>query len=792
MTKKLIGHSQKRREDFSLLIGKGTFVEDLNLPDTLHVAILRSPYAHAKIKKINVDKVLSRKGIVSLLTGKDSIITSRPLPQTVFLPGMKIANCYSLATDKVHFVGEPVAAVVGTSKGEAEDALEYFEVDYQPLKPVVDAEKAMQPDAPILYKDWGDNIRLKYKFEGGNIENAFTKADTVVKERFARHRYTAAPIEGRAQVVFYDPVYNTLTVWASTQALHILRSLLAESLDFPENRIRVIVKNVGGGFGPKLPLYQEEVLICQLALKVGKPVKWIESRREHLMAAAHSRQQVHYIEAAVTKKGKILGIKDRIIADLGASTPQPGLGSMLATISLIPSGYNIKNYSYDLSCVQTNKMAYGAVRGFGKADSNFIMERMINRIAQKLNIDPAEIRLRNFIQPDEFPYTSATGFIYDSGNYPKCLNLCLDMIGYTEFKKSQIKLRKKGVYQGIGLAFMLEPSANAVPNSYHCGHEGATIKMDPSGKVTLFVGVSSQGQGHETALSQIVADELCLPYDDIQVVEGDTSLCPYGLGAWASRFAIAGAGSTILACRKLKKKMKKIASSLLDTNVGQLAFKDQRIYVKHDAKKFVHYSDITNAAYKSIHKLPKGVDPTLDVTARYIIPKIQYIPDSKGRMNLYPSETAGMYAVIIEVDRETGVIKILKQVFVDDCGNMINPMTVDGQIMGGIAQGIGGSIFEELVYNEEGQLLSSTFQDYLMPTASCIPELKIAHVTTPSPITLKGFKGVGEGGCIPPPPALANAIEDALSPFRVKMLKQPLSPQNVWTAIKSASKQKSR
>jgi carbon-monoxide dehydrogenase large subunit len=677
-----------------------------------------------------------------------------------------------------------VAVVLATDRYASEDAAEKVKVEYEPLEPVTDAEKALDPTSPKIYDSWENNELLSYTFKVGEVDDALARSEYVIKDKIVRHRYTAAPIECRGYVANYDLFSKTLTYYASVQTPHILRTLIAKSLDMPEDKIRLVAPHVGGGFGQKIPLYQEEPLVAYLSVRTGRPVKWIETRSENLKSAAHSRQQVHYMEVGLKKDGSITAVRDKMIADLGAFAPQSGLASILATTLFIPSGYKIQNYEIDLHVVNTNKAPYGALRGFGKADANFVMERMLDIVAKKIRMDPLQLRLKNFISPEEFPYESCTGAIYDSGNYPGNLKKAAEAIGYYEFRKIQTELWKKGIYKGISVSFMIEPSANAVPDSLHTGYDSATVRIDPSGKVTVMAGVAAQGQGHETALSQIVSDELGIYPEDITVIEGDTAVSPYGLGAWASRFAIAGVGSVIMACDKIKRKLVRLASFLLGVPESDLTIGGGYVTSTKNPDKTISIKQLAEIAYTKIYLLPPGLEPGLDETARYITPNIVYIPDEKGRMNLYPSETSGAYAVIVDVDIDTGKVKIEKQIFVSDCGNIINPMILDGQIHGGMAMGIGGAMYEDLLYGSDGQLLASTFTDYLMPTAMEVPDLQVIHMITPSPVTLGGFKGAGEGGAIPPPYGLTNAVEDALTPLRAKISLQPLSPENVWKVLR--------
>jgi carbon-monoxide dehydrogenase large subunit len=790
VTEKFTGKALKRREDPVLLAGCGTFVDDIKLPNMLFAGILRSSYGHARIKRVDLTRALKCQGVVFGIAGKDIVQETSPLPLSEITPRMKKIDLYMLASDKVHFMGEPVAALVATDRYTAEDALEVIDVEYEPLECTTDAEMALDPRAPKLYDSWGTNEMMLHTYSIGDPDLALANSKHIFSEKIVRHRYTAAPLECRGYVSTYDKYSKTLNYYASTQSPHVLRTLLAKSLNFPESNIRVIAPQVGGGFGEKLPLYQEEPLIAFLSIKTGRPVKWIETRTENLSSACHSRQQTHYIEIGISEDLRINAIQDTIYADLGAFSAQPGIDSPLATTRFITSGYKVDSYKVTLHAVCTNKAPYGAVRGFGKADANFVIERAIDIVSRKLGVDPVEFRLRNMIQPSEFPYQSCTGAIYDSGDYPSNLKRAAEEIGYNKFLSERERLlEKEGVIRGISISFMLEPSALTKTNSVYAGYEAATIRIDPSGKVSVMTGVAAQGQGHETALSQIVADELGVMPDDVTIFEGDSSISPYGLGNFSSRFSIAGVGAVMLACARVREKLLKIASYRLDISEEEILL--ERGFARsatHQESKLIAIADIADIAYNRIHLLPSGLRPGIEESSYYLSPNAKFLPDEKGRLNLYPSYTSGAYAVIVELDPETGKITIVKQVYVSDCGNIINPLLLDGQLTGGLAQGIGGALFEELVYDKDAQLVSSTFMDYLLPTSLDVPEVNLVHMKTPSPLTFGGFKGAAEGTCIVAPYGLANAVHDALNSswLRGTLNNQPLSPENIWREIQKA------
>jgi carbon-monoxide dehydrogenase large subunit len=779
----MIGESVKRVEDLALVKGLGTYVDDVKLPGMLYAAFLRSPYAHAKIKKIDTSDAVKMQGVTLILTGDDLRKLIPPLPFPDAVPGMKQASCYCLAVDKVRYVGEPIAVVVANDRYVAQDATELINIEYELLPPIIDAEEALKSDAPLIHEEWGDNVMFATSFEAGQVEKVLQESDYVISERIKRHRYTGCPIETRGYVASYNAGTDSLTIYASTQAPHILKSLVSQCLSFPEQRIRVISNNVGGAFGVKHPLYQEEPLIPFLSIQTGKPVKWIETRREHMISTCHSREQVHYIVVGINKEGVITALKDRIVADLGAYVPQHGLGSVLSTMRILPSGYKIDNFKVELFCVITNKAPYGAVRGFGKADANYIIERIMEIGAREVGMDPLEFRMKNLLKPEQFPYVSVTGAVYDSGNYPECMRLAKELINYENFRKEQRDNWTKGIYQGVSIVFFIEPAANAVPNSLYSGYESAKITITPSGKLTVYTGLADQGQGHKTALAQIVANELGVSLEDISIVEGDTDACPYGLGAWASRFSVAGVGAVTMACRALREKIIRIAAHLLETRPEDIELKEGELYVKDAPTRKLTIHEIASIAYTQVYRLPSDITPTLEADGVYVLPNIRYLPDEKGRVNRYTVYSSGAYAVKVQVDIETGMVSILNNVFISDCGNIINPILLEGQIIGGVVQGIGGGLYEELSYSNDGQPLNSTLMDYLLPSAVEAPPIKVEHLITPSPYSIGGFKGAGEGGVIPPPVALINAVEDALRPLRVKLSNTPLSPFKVWQTI---------
>ena len=775
---KMVGKSIKPRKDLQLLKGAGTYTDDLKLPNMVYAAFLRSPYAHARIRSIEASKAKELQGVVYVLTGRE---TARNLVYWMQKAGMRTPERMSLATDKVRFVGEPVVAVAAESRAIAEDALELIEVNYEPLPIVIDAEDSLnlKRDA-LLYEEWGDNILFHDQHKSPGTDAAFREADFVFKERLVSNRYSPTPIETRGILASYDRNENSLLVYASTQFPHVLKTFLAQTLDFPEHRIRVIAPKVGGGFGIKSAVFQDEVTTIILSMKLGRPVKWAEERKEHLLMAGHERQQVHYVECAVKKDGTLLAVKDRIVADFGCSgTFWTEVQPAMLTCASLPGPYKLRNYDFDLWCVVTNKAPCGPHRGFGRPVAAYVMERMMDIVAKNLGMDPVEIRLKNMIDMKDMPWTTPIGVLYDTGNYKEVLERTLKFAKYEELKSEQEKLRREGKFIGLGLATYVEYTA---PGSSRLqgplgwavgGWESCRLSADPSGKVTAQLGMSGQGQAHETVFAQVISDALGVKFEDITVNEGDTQYAPYGFGAWASRGTVTSGGACIKASRKLKDKVLAIAAHLIKEPPEDLEIHDSMISSRKNRKKTVSFQEVADVSIRFSSHLPEGMEPGLDVISFYE-------PDAPTTCSY------ATHLVMIEVDSETGFVKLKKYFIVDDSGVLINPMTAHGQVHGALAHGIGGAMLEELVYTSDGQLASSTFVDYLLPTADLMPEVMVDSIETPS-LTLGGFKGLGEGAAIPTAAAIANAIDDALSRFNVKFLELPAKPEIVYGLIKKAS-----
>ena len=790
MKRRYIGQSVQRFRDPFFVTGKGKFVADVYLPGMLHAAILRSPYAYAKINSINTKKASKHPGVVAVMTGIEAAKLSKPIP-FMYSPtgfGSKTADVYGLATDRARYVGEPVAAVVAVNKLVAYEALELVEVDYTPLTPVVDAERALEPGSPLVYEPWGDNLLLKMSFRGGDVDRAFKEADYVIKDSLKSHRYTGVPIEPRAYVADYDRANGKLTLYATTQQPHPLRTTLAAALDISENNIHVIQPDVGGAFGVKTPPYQEEILLPILAISTGKPVKWVEERRENFLAGGHAREMVHHFEVAFNRDGRVVGLREKMIADTGAPSPLIGWGMAFVGAIHIPGVYKIENVEVESLMVVTNKAPWNAYRGYGKENSNLLMERCMDLVARKLGISPIETRLKNFVQPQEFPFKQVSGQVLDSGDYPKVLNRLLQMSEYDELREERERLRRQGKYVGIGVVFEVAPGGACLPDSYITGYDGTTVRVAPTGKVTVLTGITSPGTGNETMIGQVVADELGTSIGDVSVIQGDTDKCPYGLGNFSDRSTIVGASSAMLAAKDIREKMLKVAASMLEASPEDLDIEESRFFVKGVPSKFLKFADVSQTIYRRPYDCAIDIEPGLEATRYFRTLNATHIPDEQGRISTYPSYPNMAHLAFVEVDGETGEVKILKYAAVHDCGFVMNPMMVEGQLHGGIVQGIGGALYENLVYDDSGQLLTTTFMDYPIPTSMEVPRIEVASHETKSPFTPYGTKGVGESGPVGAPSVLISAVEDALSSLGVKITELPLTPNKVWELIRDAKR----
>jgi aerobic carbon-monoxide dehydrogenase large subunit len=794
---KYVGQEIRRKESADALVGAAEYLSDIRLPRMVYAALVRSPYAHARIKNVDLSRAINSPGVIAVYSGVDIKRATKPLapfpftaqqPYSSKYPRLRFADHYCLATDKVRHVGEAVAVVVAEDRYRCADAAAQVQVDYEPLSVLVDAEKAMTHPQKI-YEEWDDNIQYEYRFTEGPVAELLRSSHLLVKETFNLHRYTGTPMEGRGVIADFNQPKSLLTVWDSTQIPHALPNLILESLGRSDVKIRVICPRIGGGFGIKWGFHPEEVLIPWLSLSLGRPVAWWETRSEHMVASHHSREQKITVEAGFSESGEITAIKGRVIVDLGVAYPCGGTSLAFVTANFIPGPYRVSSYEAEAYGVVTNKTASGVLRANGKVESNYVMERIMDMAARRLNLDRAEIRRRNFVPPEAFPYTCVTGSIYDSGRYGECLTKVVELAGLGALREETAKAAREGRYRGVGIGFMLEPLSSLRPNAYNSGYETAQLRVDPVGKAWVFSGDVNMGQAHQTTLSQIVADELGIDINDVEVFEGDTALLSSNSGSYACRFSTVTTSAAIMAARIVREKMLKIAGHVLKVDPERLDVLGG-IITAPDGKTSITVKQVANIAYYSVNRLPQGMEPGLSGQHFFFNPNTKFEADAKGRSANFSTYPYAAHVAYVEVDPGTGEIKILKYVTVDDCGNQVNPMVVRTQLAGGIACGIGGAIYEELVYNEDGQLANSNFSNYLIPSILEMPNIELNHMITPMPFTPGGFKGAGEIGAIGPSLTLASAVEDALSPLGIKVIDLPLKPEKIWRLIHEAAKAK--
>jgi carbon-monoxide dehydrogenase large subunit len=750
----LIGQSLRRQEDPRLLRGEGAYVGDLPLPGLLHMAVLRSPHAHARIVARDLAGAARLAGVAAVLDAAD-VAGLGELPVLNVPAGQRQASYPVLPAGKVLYVGQPVAAVVAASRYLAEDALEQMRVTYEPLPAVVDVDAALAEGAPRLHDGWPDNVVARRDILTGDPDRGFAGAHTIVEGTFTMPRQAAAPLEGRALCASFDRATGELTAWVSSQAPHQWRTVVAELLGLPENRIVVIVPDVGGGFGVKLHYYPEDVLACVATLRLGRPVRWIETRSEHFASTVHARQQRVRARAAFDANGRLLALESHVRGDVGAHLHTKGPAPIFVTGALLPGPYDVRHYRARIEAVVTNKVPFGAYRAFGQQQGTFVMERLMDTAARRLGLDPAEIRRRNFVAEAAFPYRSPGGYELDSGRYAEGLARVLEAAGYRELRERQARERERGRLIGIGLSCYVEftgmgPSRiMAAMGNRQGGYETAVVRVDPSGHATIASGVIEIGQGIRSSMAQVAADVLGLPYENVRVVLGHTERTPYSsYGTAASRGAVVGGGSVLEAARIVRKKLTRIAAHLLEAAEDDIEAVDGQYRVRGVPGRGLSVAEIAREAYRG-QRLPPGTAPGLEA---------HYVHEPKNW-----AFSSGMHLATVEVDRETGAVRLLGYWLAHDCGKVINPLLVDGQIHGGVAQGIGAALLEELSYDEDGQLQSRTFMDYALPTAALLPEPGLEHLETLSPHTPGGVKGMSEGGTVAPPAAIANAVADALS-----------------------------
>ena len=780
MAARYVSQSIRRTEDPPLLMGRAHFIGDIRLSGVRAVVFLRSPHAHARIAAIDVRAALAMPGVEAVVTGADLAAATRPIRAVMSGAGYRETGWPALAVGKVRFAGEPVVAVVAADSYRAEDARDAIEVTYLPLPAVVDAEASMRADAPRLHDEHPDNVIFQTHFESGAVEAGLAAADIRIAETFRHGRCSSVPMEPRGVMAAVDPVDGTLTVWASTQSPHLMRSGLAEALGLAESRIRVLCPAVGGGFGPKMHLYPEDVTVAHLARRLRHPVRWLEDRRENLLASAQARDHVNRVEVGARADGTLLALKSTLICDSGAYSVYPVTASLepLTAAGILPGPYRLPALAYDAYAVATNKCPAGAYRGVGMALGTFVRERLVDMVAARAGLDPAEVRRRNFISTRELPFTTASGLAVDSGDPAQSLERALEAAEYERLRAGP-RRSPSGTYRGVGVAAYTEFTGMGSGTFRRrgmrqvSGHDAAIVRVEPTGEVRGFVSAASQGQGHATTLAQVLADELGVDLDAVSIVEGDTERCPYGSGSFASRSMVASGGALVLAARTVRAKIARIAGHMLEVAPEDLALEGGVVAVRGAPDRRVALADVASLAYRpSGGTLPPGEDPALEATQYYDPPPATF--------------SNGTHVAVVDVDIDTGRVAIVRHVVVEDCGRIVNPMIVDGQTHGAVAQGIGNALHEEIAYDDGGQPLTTTFMDYVIPGAMDVPTVEVIHMETPPPVSVSGFKGMAEGGTIGATAAVANAVADALAPLGIAVREVPLTPDRIVQLVETA------
>ena len=780
---KYLGARVLRVEDPRFLRGGGQYIDDISFPEMGHAAFYRSPHGHARIKSIDIDRARALEGVHAVFTGEELKDLVGPLVSGEDHPDIKVLEQRVLPLDKVRHVGEAVAVVVAVSRYVAEDAVGLIDVDWEPLPVVMDAEESMKADAPRLDETMDDNNTLHLDYEGGDVERALGESDRVFTKRFYFGRQSASPLETRGLIASYDPSMKFLTIWSSNQMPHLTRSLIAGPLGLPEGSIRVIAPDVGGAFGLKCHVFVEDLVIPVAARLLGRPVKWIEDRYENLAASGHAREVTYEVDFGVDDDGTFRAISGRLLGNAGAYQNFPytafidvGMGG-----NLLPGPYDFKNVRYVSDAPLTNKLQTSAYRATGMVVGNSIREIMIDEIARELDVDSVELRLKNTIPPE--PYVNALDMAYDGGSYEEAVRTAAEAIGYDGFRREQAADRTNGRYRGIGFSTCVEPAGWGTESARACkwggGHGGggggffdsASVTVEPDGSVTVTTGLHSHGQSHETTFAQLAADVVGVRLEDVRYRQGDTDSAVYGAGTYASRSAVIGGGTIIRAGRDVREKLVRLAAHQLEADPGDIEIYDGRASVKGSQERSVEVSELAALAYFGHTSRPADLEePALTSTRSYDPPQ---------------NYNNSCYAAIVEVDTGTGVITVERFVAVEDCGVMLNPTVVEGQVAGGVAQGIGMALLEEVVYGEEGQLLSASLMEFLYPSMTDLPDIETLHLETPSPVTEGGIRGLGEAGLVTTPGAIVNAAADALSPFGVTLDRLPLNPDYVLGAIRA-------
>lgn len=787
MSRSHVGAPQRRLHGDRFLTGRGEYLDDFEIPGLLHAAILRSPHSHARIVRVDTSRALALPGVGSALTGEEASRLAGPIPQAMNPASMggHPVEVRCLAVDEVVYEGQPLAAVAARTRAEADRAISLIEVEYEVLPAVLDAHSALLDGAPTAYLDWPDNLVMRQHFRNGDPESAFAAAEHTLEERIEIQRTTTAPIETRGYIARWDQFGEALTLIGTTQQPHPERSLLATALGIPEEFVRVIAPNLGGAFGAKMRGQPEPLVVALLARRAAAPVKWLEDRTEAFLQGA--RQQSHHFSVAFDSDGRVRALRVEAVADVGVVGASPGWGMSYLTALSLPTGYRIQDLDLRMTAVATNKPPWMAARGFGKEASNLVMERAMDLVARRLQLDPADVRRRNLVRADDFPYRTATGLNLDSGDYHRALDRVLEAVGYAEFRQGQPGSSAGDHRRGIGLAFELTPESADLPGTSTGGFDTSTVRVSPSGVVSVLTGVTSPGGGSETAIAQVVAEVLGIEPEAITLVQGDTDRCPFGFGNSSARATMLGASSAALAAEDVRTKLLAIASAMLGGPAETLVLAAGSFRTPAGAS--ASLAEVARTAYTRAFEIAAHVEPPLEATRSYRPGNIDHQPDAQGRIQPYPTYSYAVHAALVEVDIATGVTRLMRHVVVHDCGTMINPALVEGQMLGAVVTGMGTALSERLVYDGDGHLATDRFKTYLLLRATDVPPITVLHMETPSPFTLLGTKGAGETGVGGAQAAIVNAVEDALAPVGVRVQRLPLTPPEVLRLLREAAKE---
>jgi carbon-monoxide dehydrogenase large subunit len=783
----LVGSSVRKHDGDLYLTGRAAYAADIVLPGMVHAALVRSPHPHARILELDAAAARAKPGVLAVLTGAEAAELAEPVPHSLDPAGLggKHAVIHCLAVGKALYAGHPVAAVVAETAADAAAAAAEVAVRYEPLPFVLGPDEALADSAPKLYEDWESNVVIGGEIGLDGFEEAAVAAGRTLSGELRIQRGTSAPIETRCYVAEWDERELLLTFRGTTQNPHPLRWTLATALRLPETQVRVIASRTGGSFGLKMYGHPEEVLVCVLARLVGRPVRWLESRAECMLAGA--REQIHRFEVAFDDEGRIHAIRDRALSDYGAPGPGHGWGMAFVNAMTIPTGYAVERCRVSYSVVATNKGPWVGVRPFGKDNATVVTERIVELVAEATGLDPAEVRRRNFVPADAFPYQTVSGHLLDSGDFEGLLDKALARAGYEELRAEQAALRSEGRLLGVGLGFELTPEGADIPGALVGGMDTSTVKMAPSGAVTVLTGVTSPGSGNDTAIAQIVAAELGVDLSQVSVVQGDTALCPFGYGNLSSRSLVAGGGAASLAAQDIAAKLRLVAAAMVHSEAERIVLGGGMASVEDEPDKAVPIPAVAHAVYSLGFILALGIEPTLESMRTYRPPNIRHLPDEQGRISPFATFPSAFHVSVVEVDRETGIVSLRRHVTVHDCGTVVNPLFVDGQVRGSVVMGIGAALGEELVYGEDGLLASDGFKSYLLPRADDLPPIELVHQVTPSPFSFLGAKAAGEGGFAGAQAAVFNAVNDAIRPLGARLDRLPVSAPNVLAALRKAA-----